>query len=475
MTDFIEGDSRSQTTLFPESLDDYIADDSAVRVIDVFIDELDLAELGFKTEPQAMGRPAYHPATMLKLYVYGYLNKVQTSRRLEQEANRNVELMWLTKRLAPDFKTIAEFRKNNGAAIRKVCAEFVLLCKQLNLFHEPMVAIDGSKFKAVNSRDRNYTPAKLKRRLAEVERSISGYLNRLDKGDRDQTGIGSNKVEHLQEKIATLKEEMRRLKKCQTQVEKAPDKQLSETDPDARSMKSRGSGIVGYNVQAAVDSKHHLIINHEVTNQGSDRDQLAAIAKQTKKILNTETLAVVADRGYFKGEVIAECEREGIRPAVPKPLTSGSKAQGRYGKQDFVYLEESDEYRCPAGERLSYRFTSVEKGLNQNVYWTTACGTCPQKSKCTTGKERRIKRWENEAILDRMQERLDNSPELMRARRQTVEHPFGTLKAWMGYTHFQMKTLKHVRTEMSLHVLAYNLKRVMNIMGVRPLLEAMQA
>jgi transposase len=475
MTDFIEGESRSQSTLFPESLDDYIAEDSAVRVIDVFVDELDLGELGFKVEPEARGRPAYHPATMLKLYVYGYLNKVQTGRRLEQEANRNVELMWLTKRLAPDFKTIADFRKNNGKAICQVCAEFVLLCKQLELFSDSMVAIDGSKFKAVNSRDKNYTAAKLKRRLAEVERSISGYLAKLERADRDQPGSGDARVEHLQEKIDSMKKEMRRLKKCQAELEKAPEGQVSITDPDSRSMKTRGTGIVGYNVQAAVECKNHLIIGHDVVNEGSDRHQLAPMAKQAKELMEVETLQVVADRGYFEGNGILECEEAGIEPLVPKPETSPSKADGRYSKEDFIYVEALDVYRCPAGEHLEYRFTSTEKGKDQRIYWTTVCGSCSIKAKCTTGKERRVRRWEHEEVLERMQDRLDKSPKAMRIRRQTVEHPFGTLKAWMGHTHFQMKTLKHVRTEMSLHILAYNMRRVMNIMGVKSLLEAMGA
>jgi len=475
MTDFIEGESRSQSTLFPESLDEYIADDNAVRVVDVFIDELDLGELGFKAEPEAVGRPAYHPATLLKLYVYGYLNKVTSTRQLEQEANRNVELMWLTKRLAPDFKTIADFRKNNGKAIRKVCAEFVLLCKQLKLFSESMVAIDGSKFKAVNSRDRNYTSAKVKRRLADVERSINGYLNKLDKADLGVSGEGDARVKDLQGKIASLKEEMQRLKKRQEQVEQAPDKQVSDTDPDSRSMKSRGSGIVGYNVQAAVEPANHLIVHHEVTNEGSDRNQLAKIAKQAKKAMGKKTLDVVADRGYFNSKEIAKCESKKIKPAVPKPQTSNSKAAGRYGKEDFVYLADTDTYRCPAGEELRYRFTSKENKLKLKVYWSDACGNCPQKAQCTTGKERRIKRWKKEEILERMQERLDESPELMRIRRQTVEHPFGTLKAWMGHTHFLMKTQKHVQTELSLHVLSYNMKRVMNILGVIPLIAAIRA
>ncbi|HCI3979974.1 TPA: IS1182 family transposase, partial [Pseudomonas aeruginosa] len=303
MKRFIQGECRGQTTLLPESLDDYVTDTNPVRVVDVFVDELDLGRLGFDgIVPAETGRPAYHPSVLLKLYIYGYLNRIQSSRRLEREAQRNVELMWLTGRLTPDFKTIANFRKDNGKAIRGVCRQFVVLCQQLGLFAEALVAIDGSKFKAVNNRDRNFTSAKLKRRMEEIESSISRYLAALDTADRQEPAVAQVKAERLRDKIETLKAKMQELKEIEVQLNETPDKQLSLTDPDARSMKTRGTGMVGYNVQAAVDAKHHLIVTHEVTNDGVDRDQLSSMAKQARAAMGVEILSAVADRGYFKGE-----------------------------------------------------------------------------------------------------------------------------------------------------------------------------
>jgi transposase len=478
MTRFVVGDDRSQSTLFPERLDDYLGDDNPVRAIDVFVDELDLAELGFDgVEPLATGRPAYHPATLLKIYIYGYLNRVQSSRRLERECQRNIELIWLTGRLMPDFKTIADFRKDNGGAIRKVCREFVVLCRRLELFSEASIAIDGSKFKAVNTRDRNFTQAKMQRRLEQIDESIVRYLSQLDSADRQGEAVPEAKITRLNEKIATLRQEIQRLNALNAQMMQTEDKQISLTDPDARSMATsgRGSGIVGYNVQSAVDTKHHLIVSHEVTNVGSDRAQLSNMAEQARTAIGSETIEAVADRGYYSGEEIKACEDAGITVYLPKILNSGAKAEGRFGKQDFVYVAEVDVYLCPAGERLTYRYTSEEGGKNLRRYWTTACQACALKSKCTTGRERRISRWEHEAILEVVQARLDRNPDKMRVRRQTVEHPFGTIKSWMGSTHFQMKTLKHVGTEMALHVLAYNMKRVMRILGVGGLMEAIHA
>jgi Transposase and inactivated derivatives len=478
MTRFVVGDDRSQSTLFPELLDDYLGDDNPVRAIDVFVDELDLAKLGFGgVEPEATGRPAYHPATLLKIYVYGYLNRVQSSRRLERECQRNIELVWLTGRLMPDFKTVADFRKDNGEAIRKVCREFVLLCRRLELFSEGSVAIDGSKFKAVNARDRNFTQAKMQRRLEQIDESIARYLSQLDSADRQGPTVPEAKITRLNEKIATLRQEIQRLNALNAQMMQTEDKQISLTDPDARSMATsgRGSGIVGYNVQVAVDTKHHLIVTHEVTNVGTDRSQLAHVAKETKVTLELENLDVVADRGYFNSEEILACEKAGITVTLPKPMTSNSKAEGRFGKQDFRYVAEEDIYICPAGERLAYHYTTEENGLVLRRYSTNACQSCAIKHSCTTAKERRITRWEHEHILEAVQRRLDEHPEKMRQRRQTVEHPFGTIKSWMGSTHFQMKTLKHVGTEMALHVLAYNMKRVMKILGVGGLMEAIHA
>ncbi len=473
MSGFIQGEDRSQATLFPERLDDYVAEDSAVRVIDVFLDDLDLSGLGFKTEPNDTGRPAYHPSTMLKLFVYGYLNQVHSSRRLEREAQRNVELMWLTGQLAPDFKTIADFRKDNGIAIRLVCREFVMLCRKLNLFANAFVAIDGSKFKAVNNRDRNFTRAKMKRRLAEVDASIERYLEQL--ANADQQEPAEDKTRSLEDKIAALRKEMARLKKLEARRLKAPGQQISLTDPDARSMNSRGSGVVGYNVQTAVDTQHHMIVAHEVTNEGSDRRQLTKMAQQAKSALAVDELRVVADRGYFKSEEIRACDEVGITAYVPKPQTSGNRAKGQFGREAFRYIAEDDEYECPAGERLVQHMTTQDKGRILHLYWTSKCRRCAIKAQCTSGVHRKMARWEHEAVLEKAQARLDRNPDMMRIRRATVEHPFGTLKAWMGSTHFLTKTLDRVNTEMSLHVLAYNMKRMMNLIGTKPLIEAIRA
>jgi len=479
MKRFIEGVDRVQGVLFPDCLEDWIGEDNPVRVIDVFVAELDLGDLGFERVARpATGRPAYHPAILLKLYIYGYLNRVQSSRRLEREAGRNVEVMWLTGRLAPDHKTIADFRKDNGTAIRKVCSRFVVVCRQLNLFAEASVAIDGSKFKAVNNRDRNFTRAKMQRRMAQIEESVERYLRQLDSADRQEPSQAlARKTERLKDKIAKLKHEMVRLQSVKARMRATPDQQVSLTDPDARSMATsgRGSGVVGYNMQASVDTTHHLIITHEVTNEGTDRSQLAAMSRKTKVALEVDKLDVVADRGYFNSKEILACDEAGITVTLPKPLTSGNKAKGRFVKQDFRYVADDDIYICPAGERLAFHYTNIENGLTLRRYWTNVCQDCAIRDKCTTGKERRITRWEHEHLLEEVQARLDAHPEKMRQRRATVEHPFGTIKSWMGSTHFQMKTLKRVGTEMALHVLAYNLKRVMNILGIGPLIAALSA
>ena len=468
---FIEGADRGQIT--------WIGEDNPVRVIDVFVDELDLAELAFGgVDPEATGRPSYHPSVLLKLYIYGYLNRVQSSRRLEREAGRNVEVMWLTGRLVPDHKTIADFRKDNGPAIRKVCAQFVALCRELGLLANASVAIDGSKFKAVNTRDKNFTRAKMERRLAQIEESVARYLSQLDTADLQEPSEAlAAKTVHLKEKLAKLASELQRLKGLEKEMLASPDQQISLTDPDSRSMATsgRGSGVVGYNVQIAVDTGHHLIVTHEVTNTGSDRSQLAKMAKQAKHVLDAEHLDVVADRGYFNSPEILECEQADITVTLPKPMTSGAKSDGRFGKQDFVYLPTEDVYRCPAGEKLTYRYTNDEAGKTLWHYWATACPHCPLKPKCTPAPQRRISRWEHEHVLEVVQQRLDENPQAMRQRRETAEHPFATLKMRMGATHFLMKRLPKVATEMALHVLAYNLTRVMNIIGVQPLLVAMRA
>lgn len=477
MTRFVQGDCRTQGTLLPVLLDDYIGEDNPVRIVDEFVEQLDLRQLGFSgSDPKATGRPAYHPSLLLKLYIYGYLNQIQSSRRLERESLRNVELMWLLGRLSPDFKTIADFRKDNGQAIRNVCRQFVELCRQLKLFTQATVAIDGSKFKAVNSHDRNFTRSKLEKRMQEIDHCIERYLTAMDTADRQPAEIAEARTKRLTQKMATLKSRMAMLKQVQAQLEQEPAGQISLTDPDARAMATSTSrGLVGYNVQTAVDTQHHLIVAHEVTNNGSDRRQLVKMAKQAKDAMVAPNLQAIADRGYFSSEEIQACEEAGITALVSKPMTSNAKAEGRFDKDDFVFDAVANEYVCPAGSRLIWRFASVEAGLNMNRYWSSDCPRCPLKEKCTPSSYRRVRRWEHEDTLEAMQKRLDTQPDVMRVRRQTVEHPFGTLKAWMGATHFLTRTLERVSTEMSLHVLAYNLKRVMKIIGMKQLMMALTA
>jgi transposase len=478
MTQFVQGEDREQNPFAPWRWDDRISKDNPVRVVDVFVAALDLDELGFQgMQPRATGRPPYHPSILLKIYLYGYLNRIQSSRRLEREAQRNIEVMWLTGRLMPDFKTIADFRKDNGPAIRNVCQQFTALCRRLGLFSEAVVAVDGSKFKAVNNRDRNFTGAKVQKRIEQITASLTRSQSALDLADLTDTAAAQAKAAQLREKIAVLDKRMQHLKAIETLVQAAPDKQISLTDPDARSMATsgKGTGIVGYNVQTVVDTRHHLIVAHDVTNVGNDREQLAVMAQQAQTAMDCQNLDVLADKGYFKGEQILACQDAGMTPFVPRPATSASKAEGRFDKHDFVYLAEENAYRCPAGEQLSWRYASIEDGMTLHVYWADICQDCRLKAQCTTGPQRRIKRWEHQAVLETMQQRLDQAPDAMAVRRQTVEHPFGTIKAWMGATHFLTRTLRRVSTEMSLHVLAYNLKRVMQVLGAKPLMAAMQA
>jgi transposase len=473
MSGFVEGVPRDQVTLFPDCLDDFVGADSAVRVVDAFVARLDLKALGFSTEAAATGRPGYHPGMLLKLFIYGYLNQLTSSRRLEREAGRNVEVMWLTGRLAPDFKTIADFRRDHGAAIQRVCRDFVLVCARIGLFAGAAVAVDGSKFKAVNNRDKNFTPAKLERRRKELEDAVARYLKQIESADRQAPAVAEGRVAHFEQKIAALKAQMAKLEPIAAALEQSEDGQVSLTDPDARSMPHRGGGIVGYNVQTAVDTNSHMIIAHDVVLTGSDRHQLHAMATKAKAVLGVERLDVTADRGYYTGQELKACEDDDVAASVPRPLTSSNQHDGLFGKQDFVYDSGADEYLCPAGERLTYRFTSEEAGNQIRRYWTSACGQCPLKANCTTGKQRRVSRWEHEDVLERVQDRLDRNPTAMRVRRATVEHTFGTLKAWMGYTHFRMKTKAHVTTEFSLHALAYNLKRAIALIGTGPLIEVL--
>lgn len=478
MSRFIEEDNRQQSSLFPESLDEYIDDENPVRVIDAFVDGLDFKKLEFvRAVPKDTGRPGYKPGTLLKLYVYGYLNRIQSSRRLEKETRRNVELMWLLGRLQPDFKTIADFRKNNGKAIQKVCREFVEICRHLDLFANSLVAIDGSKFKAVNSKQKNDTQGSMKRRIARTEKHIEDYLKALAEKDTDDHGVDERTVPQLKEKLDELEAHLKELKQREQEVKGHPDKQISETDPDSRLMKQSTVGsLVGYNVQTAVDTEHKLIIAHEVTNSPVDRGQFLPLARMAKKVLGEEKLTALADKGYYKGTDIKSCVDEGMTTLIPKSLTSNPGANGLFPRSAFRYDAQNNEYRCPANQILRYRSTSVEQGKSMYTYYASnlTCRACELKSKCTVGVNRRVRRWEHEDVLEAMEEKLQQMPEAMTTRASTVEHPFGTIKLWTGSRHFLMKELKNVRTEMSLNVLAYNLHRMISILGVPELIKAVR-
>ena len=476
MSGFIAGTCRTQATLFPDRLDDFITEENAIRVIDVFVDGLDLSHLGFKTVSKDTGRPAYHPSTMLKLFVYGYLNRIQSSRRLEREAGRNVELMWLLGRLAPDFKTIADFRKDNGKGIKNTCRAFIDICRQLNMFSDVMVAIDGSKFKAVNSKENNYTPKKVQFHIARVEKHIDKYLKQLDDSDKEDEKVIDETP--IKDKIDWLKNRLCELKALEEEVNNHPDKQISTIDPDSRLLKTKGmTRVVCYNVQTAVDTQHHLIVAHEVTNK-PDRGQLCQVGKAVQTALGKKEVTVLADKGYYSGPDIKDTQEAGMTPLVPKGDTSGSEKKGIFNRSLFTYDSDKDVYICPANKELTYRFSGVEDGLTIKRYsldvWT--CRECALKSQCTKSSQpRRIARWEHQDKMDRMNELMASMPDSMLIRKQTVEHPFGTIKFWMGATHFLTRRFKNVSTEMSLHVLAYNLRRMMSILGPDKLIAAMAA
>jgi transposase len=479
MSGYIEGTDRDQTRLFPDRLEDWIGEDNPVRVVDLFVDEIDLAEFGFgRTAPASTGRPGFHPSVLLKLFIYGYLNRVPSSRALEREAGRNVEVMWLTGRLVPDHKTIADFRRTNGPAIRKTCAQVLELCRRIGVLKGDCVSIYGSTFKAVNHRDKNFTKGKIASRITHLEATIARYLEEMVRIDRQQEGEArAEKIANLAHRADRIRQQIGRLQDIERVLEEAPDSQISLTDPDVRSMatSARGSGFVGYNAQAAVDTETHLIVTHDVINDGHDRDQLSPMSTMAKVALGRDEMNALADKGYFNGREIMACHEEGITTTLARPQTSGNRKKGMYVKADFAYDTDADVCRCPAGETLTYRYTTEEAGLVVRRYWASVCQSCPVKARCTTGKERRITRWEHEHLVEAMQDRMSRDPALMALRRSTVEHPFGTIKAWMGATHFWMRTLGNVRTEMAFHVLAYNIKRMISLIGVRGLLAAIPA
>ena len=474
---YIAGASREQSLLFPEVLDDYITPENPVRFIDAFVAELSLEELGFgHAVPPETGRPPYDPGDLLRLYLYGYLNRVRSSRRLEREAGRNLEVLWLLRKLVPDFKTIADFRKDNGPAIKAVCREFSLLCQKLELFGGELVAIDGSKFAAQNAKDRNYNQKKLQALLEEIDLRIERYLGELAAADQSdaQTAAAPPTAAELQAKIATLKERRGRYGELLSGLAESGATQVSLTDPDSRAM-SQGAGVtVGYNVQAAVDAKHSLIVATDVTNTTSDSGQLGGMAIKAQEALAVEKLSVVADKGYYNGKEILACDSVGITAYVAKPMTSANTAQGLYGKERFHYQPEKNVYVCPAGRELTYRFSTHEKGRPMHYYRARDCQHCELRRHCTRNQANRtITRLAFEEVQEAMAVRVKAHPQIMRQRKAIIEHCFGTIKRTFGYYYFLCRGFAKVKTELSLTVLAYNLKRAINLLGVKTLIAAL--
>jgi len=471
---YIEGVARNQLILFPESIDDYIEEDNSVQFIEAFVDSLNLEELGFKYSlPEATGRPPYNPADMLKLYLYGYLNRVRSSRSLEKETHRNIELMWLLKKLTPDFKTIADFRKDNKKAIKKVCQEFTLLCKRLNLFGGELVAIDGSKFKAVNSKKRNFNEAKLKKAIKEIDEKVDGYLAELEDNDKEEAHVSRPDAEDIKTKVMMLKERGRKYRELLTELKDSGETQISLTDADSRAMLNNQKIEVCYNVQTTVDSKHKLIVDHKVTNEATDYGQLSQMSKRAKEILGVEELEVLADKGYYNGEEVKECIDNGIIPYIPKPAGNKgvSPSEAGYHKDRFRYDADEDIYICPAGSKLFFKGTTRYRGKVMRIYKGEDCLGCCVRDKCIrNGKRRVIYRWEHENILEEMGERVQADKEKVRVRQWLSEHPFGTIKRSFNQGYMLLKGLEKVSAEASLSVLAYNIKRVINIVGLRELI-----
>jgi len=472
----IRGVDREQALLLPETLEDYIAPDNPVRFIDAFVASLDLFALGFpKAIAAYTGAPPYHPGDLLRLYLYGYLHRIRSSRGLERDCHRNLELIWLLRKLAPDFKTIADFRREHRASFKLVHRQFHLLCHQLKLFGGELIALDGTKLAAVNSRDRNYNEKKLQELLARADARLAEYTAALDASDASESAAPQLTRAQLEEKIAALREKKDWHEELLGRLQDGEEKQVSTTDEDARKMHASQGTVIGFNAQSAVDAKHKLIVAEDVTNEVTDLQQLSGMASEAKETLAVAQLEVVADPGYYNNADVSVCEEKNITPFIKKPETSANTARGLYAKKDFHYDAQKDVYVCPAGAELTHRFNTYEKGRSLRYYRTKSCAHCPLKSQCTSNKgNRTITREEDEGVMEAMAARVKAQPEKMALRKALVEHPFGTIKRWFGYTYFLVKGLEMVRAEWTLITLSYNLKRVLNIVSFAELMAAVQ-
>lgn len=475
----LSGTDRSQLLLLPEAVDDYVGPDNPVRFIEAFVDGLDLAAAGFvRVAAKETGRPGFNPADMLKLYIYGYINRVRSSRRLEAEAHRNIEVIWLLRHLKPDFRTIADFRRVNRAAFKQVFREFVVLCRQLDLFGRELLAVDGTRIKAVNNKDRNFTRASLAKFIREADEKLADYMTRLDAGDAEEEKAsgGNGSGGDLAEKIAAIKGKRDRHKALLDELERSGEDQISLTDPDARAMARMTKVGVGYNVQLAVDTKHKMIAEQEVSNQVLDMGLLAPTTAAAMETLGVERIEAVADRGYFKIEDIEACEAAGVTAYVPKPIRGPAVREGFFSKDEFRYNSDEDVYICPGGATLSPLYRGKSRDNVKTDYCDrAACKACALKPRCTGNAYRRVSRLENEAVLDRMAARLAARPDVLDRRRESVEHPFGTIKQWMNQGAFLMRRLENVRGEFSLTALAYNIKRAITVVGVPGMIAAAKA
>jgi transposase len=473
-----QGTDRSQSILFPETVEEYVSSENPVRFIEAYVESLDLQKLGIqRVAPAKTGRPAYHPGDMVKLYIYGYVNRLRSSRQLEKASHQNIEVLWLLKRLAPDFKTIADFRKDNLEGLKNVCREFTLLCKKLGLFGGELIAIDGSKFGAVNSTHRAYSKKKLQKLGKEIDEKISGYFTLLETGDQTEGKLSPLKASELRDKITHLQEYKRAIENLEQELKQSGETQRTTTDPESRLMRTGNGGTdVSYNVQIAVDSKHKLIVDSDVCNEGTDLHQLSRMAARVEQVVGSRQLEVVADAGYYTSEEIKRCSDQKIICYVPEPQKSHNTKKAFFTDKDFHYEESRDIYRCPAGMTLSRRGRVMKSNRAMIIYEGDGCSSCVFRKRCTSVKYggRRIYRWIHEHVLDALRKRMKEHPEKILKRKQLAEHPFGSIKFWMGYGTFLLRGLQKVNVEMSLSVLAFNLKRAINILGIPKLIEALE-
>jgi len=469
---YIKGQERNQSVLFPGTIDEYVAENNAVRAIAAFLGRLDFVKLKFvRGQAAETGRPGYDPRVLMGLFLWGHLNGIRSSRKLERESHRNLEVIWLCENLRPDFKTIADFRKDNGAGIKGVVVEFRLWCMAAGLYGQEMVAVDGSKFKAVNSKERNFTRKKLSQLMARERAKISEYLEAVAEADEAESEEPALSAEQLQEKIAGLERYLAEHEALERQLEASGESQVSLTDPDAKLMKTAQGSEVSYNVQTVVDSKHKLIVAYEVTNERNDLGQLAVMAQQAKEALQVEELTVLADGGYYEGNALKECEQAGVTTYLPQPQSREAKRRGIFEQKQFRYDQQRDLYVCPQGEELRFRSKKNERGKEFKVYKTKACAGCPLRAQCTTSKYgRKLVRWVDQEVIERLQARNRGRPELLKLRKTLAEHPFGTIKWGMDQGFFLLKEMRKVTTEFGLTVLSYNLKRVINILGVEQMI-----